>query len=529
MSNSRRNMSSTNTSTDTSTDANSSSDNSLSLPWVQSLSTSNIPFDTSTITSTSSSNISNKKQTSIFSWNILAQHLFDSTQHWYKYVSPNDPVHKWSDRWPVIKDEIQSSDGDIICLQEVEFTVFDEDILPSMQSLGYDGIAQNSKSRSRGHSYGVATFWKKDRFQLRDAMHRSRTMITTLEDIGNVQISSLSTDTNTDTNINTDNNKRDANNEIVAILNCHLEGNPNKSVTRVKQLQSALKTLKNKYSHHQVIICGDFNCKLGESACSTFLHHGSCPKDVPIVEWGRKLPQQQKDELVKIKKHGYNLHSAYPMDLMTKNPSEYITFVNEPRQFSVGLDQIWYHSNNPSPSPSSSTVVGLRHPFHSPEHRNQVIKNGLPSRFHPSDHMPIGCILEWDVSSENNYKDLCRLHEEPYHLESIKLLLRTEKSKEDKKDRTVEDALNEMAELFNACPFASEEHRLEAEFVISPVEGLPTPRGVKPSDEQILQVKKRRTMKKKLWEEVSTDVRQMIERCIVLQKEATTIQSRYSW
>lgn len=487
----------TNTSATASMSTGTFSFSSTSLPWVNSLSTTAEKNSDNAIDSTNHSSII-KKQTSIFSWNILAQHLFDETQQWYQHVSPNDEiVHKWSNRWPVVKKEIQQSDSDIICLQEVEFTAFDEDILPSMNDLGYDGIMQDNKGKKNGHGYGVATFWKKGKFTMQNVSHHSRTMLTTLEDQGAAGAG-----------------------EVIAVINCHLEGNPTKSVTRVRQLYKSLKEIKNKFTHHHLIVCGDFNSQMGQSACSTYLNQGSCPKHIPIVEFGRELSKDKIEELDKvIGEHEYNFRSAYPVELMANDPFEYITFVNTPGSFTAGLDQIWYHSDLHS-STLSDTVVGLKHPFHSTEHRNQVLQYGLPSKYNPSDHMPIGCILEWGIDNNNNKKDL--------HKSRQKLQIPTSERKrgrgfEKHENIKKEDLSKEIEELLDACPFASKEHRSEFEYVISPVEGVKA--GQKPPPEKIREIQQRREAKKKLWNVIEDDVRQFMERILILAKRLTQLKN----
>ena len=132
--------------------------------------------------------------------------------------------------------------------------------------------------------------------------------------------------------------------EIIAIINCHLEANPMRAVTRVRQLQKPLQELKKKFKHHHLFICGDLNSQLGRSACSTFLNHGSCPKTIPISEWGFQLEEHQVEELHSdIKKHGYDLHSAYPVHLALIDSTEYCTYVGAPEDVTAGIDQIWYH------------------------------------------------------------------------------------------------------------------------------------------------------------------------------------------
>ena len=453
----------------------------LSLPWVQSLATTQLPKSDNVI----------RKQTSIFSWNILAQHLFDSTPRWYTHVSPNDPVHIWQDRWQAIKNEIKSSNGDIICLQEVEPSSFEADILPFMKEIGYDGIMQKS---GRSCRYGVATFWNQQRFHEQNVSHHSRTLLVTLED---------------DFGFDQD---EETKKEVIAIVNCHLEGNPHKSVTRVRQLQSSLKELKNKYTHHHLIICGDFNCQLGQSACSTYLHFGSCPSHIPILEFGRMLDKHQIDELDRnIDHHDYNFCSAYPMEMVTNDPLDYITFASAPGQFTVGLDQIWYHSIVGSSNNDDHAVVGLKNPFHSTMHRNQVLQFGLPSRYNPSDHMPIGCILEWQVVDDKPIRDL---------YQSNQLFSNDGKDR----NRTEEDIFKEITEMFDNCMFDSKQQYSDFEFIISPVEGIEY--GQRPTQAQISQIQQRRALKRELWNDISEDTKTILERIIVLTKDLEDIRKK---
>lgn len=444
--------------------------------------------------------IPGKKQTSIFSWNILAQHLFDGSKPWFEHVPETDPVHEWNDRWPAICEEILSSESDIICLQEVEYDAFEKDILPTMRDVGYDGIIQKNNTRGKNvRGYGVATFWRQDRFQLRDVSHHSRTLMTALEDHYNPNNYVV---------------EDDKYNEIIAVLNCHLEANPMKAVTRVQQLQKPLKELKRKFKHHQLLICGDLNSQLGQSATSTFLNHGSCPKHIPTSEWGFALEEHIVEELhTTIDKHEYDLHSAYPMELGLQESPEYITYVSGPENATAGIDQIWYHDNRLSNNgPRRDLIVGLKDPFNSFEHRHLVIQYGLPSRFHPSDHLSVGCILEWDLNE--NAMDLCQNQQETSPDSSTVTSTSAEKG-QDSKDHS-ERIRQEIENLMESCKFDSDEQRSEFEFVISPVDVV---KGQKPTQDQIDAIKKRREVKKKLFSQVSDELRSAMERIIVLSKK----------
>ena len=54
----------------------------------------------------------------------------------------------------------------------------------------------------------------------------------------------------------------------------HLEGDPLAAAGRVKQLHKALKQLQSDHSHQGLIVCGDFNCQLQASACTSWLALG---------------------------------------------------------------------------------------------------------------------------------------------------------------------------------------------------------------------------------------------------------------
>ena len=152
------------------------------------------------------------------------------------------------------------SNADVVCLQEVMFTVFEDDLVPALRGLGYDGLMQNDRKRGDTHPQGVAIFWKRDKLSLSGECHRTRTMVAVLAD---------------------------SEDRRCAVVNCHLEGRPDKSVARVKQLQTTLAELVRKHPHHGLVVCGDFNCMLGSSACGAYLAFGAAAPGVllPACGW----------------------------------------------------------------------------------------------------------------------------------------------------------------------------------------------------------------------------------------------------
>ena len=111
-----------------------------------------------------------------------------------------------------------------VCLQEVMFSAYDSELLPALTAHGYRGLMQNSRKRSATHPQGVATFWKTARFELRAEYSRSRTLTAVLRDAGASAAAGCE--------------------RQIAVVNVHLEGSPSAAITRVKQLQGALKELQ---------------------------------------------------------------------------------------------------------------------------------------------------------------------------------------------------------------------------------------------------------------------------------------------
>lgn len=415
------------------------------------------------------SDVDYQRQVSIFSWNILAQHLFDSTQKWYEYVDPAAPVFSWKDRFPLISKEIERSKADIICLQEVEFDAFDNDLLPFMNEGGYAGLMQNDKRRGSNHGYGLATFWKRDKFRITNEIHRSRAMITFLEE------------------------KEDSlDQKVLAVTNCHLQGSPTKSVTRVKQLQNILSDLR-KQRHHNLLVCGDMNCMLNHSASSTYLQFGTC-KDREILEWGRPVD----NAIHHIKEHSYCMHSAYTVDLLEKYPMDYITFVSAPNCVTHALDQIWYHAD----PLDSVEVIGLKHPFRSQQHQRDVIKNGLPSKHNASDHLPIGCILQWKSGDEVDLRTRHRGYG---------------RTKYNTKKMSQAELLEESSRLLKKVVFDSPKQKEEFIFIISHEDDIDK---AEPTKDHIKLVRKRRSMKKELLCSISSGLKQDLEEIIKLMTAA---------
>jgi hypothetical protein len=244
------------------------------------------------------------------------------------------------------------------------------------------------------------------------------------------------------------------------------------------------------------VICGDFNCMMSQSAAATYMRTGSVNKGQ--LEWGKVVD----DAISAIPSHTYSLKSAYTMELLEQSPMDYITFVNEPGSFTFALDQIWYHD-----STDDVLVKGLRNPFHSPEQRKKILESGLPSEENPSDHLAIGCILEWKSDSQKN-------------------LLRSDENEFDSRDMDANECEEEALELLSICPFSSTKEKEEFMYCISEVPGLL--KSAKPTEDQIAQIRDQRARKKKFLDNAPDEVRKILERIIHLVNAARAKRNRTS-
>mmetsp|Transcript_22974 Transcript_22974/g.33829 ORF Transcript_22974/g.33829 Transcript_22974/m.33829 type:complete len:636 (-) Transcript_22974:2175-4082(-) len=481
---------------------------------------------------------------SLVSWNILSQQLYEinTLQKVAKTAKNDNPLHGiyrfgWEQRCQWIIDTLHHIDSDIVCLQEVEYDLFVKDLLPSMRRLGYDGVVQGGEGveeiqRRKGKSvraHVVATFWKRDSFEPW---------------------------TNDDSHDDNNDDDDDASScPILAVINCHLEGHPRQYAARIKQLQHSMEDLAKQKATRNIplnglCISGDFNCELQSSACSTYLRlgrvgrkgglggvHGTAAAVVPttlleseeaaeclhpILEWGKPIPE---DEMEKVSPHAFrhnSLLSAYPPYLGSTDAREHFTFCANPHRPVAGLDQIWFSS-------FSLSRIALRKPLFSYEERMNALWTGLPAPFYPSDHLPIGAILDWnscDASSsmecsidDDASSSSFRIAQRKCTEAGIRELTITEKTAPPiPKSKSPIMAYAELDMLLVTCPFDSDEQRVILESIVEDVPDVPANPKEKPSQEQLRKLSEMRERKKHLLMTASGPCRQVLQRILKLQK-----------
>ena len=68
------------------------------------------------------------------SWNILAQDYADRCSHLYGHLDSKKQLLKWPVRWSKISDEIKELDSDVLCLQEVQCSNYENEVRRSLKS-----------------------------------------------------------------------------------------------------------------------------------------------------------------------------------------------------------------------------------------------------------------------------------------------------------------------------------------------------------------------------------------------------------
>ena len=476
----------------------------------------------------SAENRPNTRPFSILSWNILSQSLYKNA------------LYSWEVRFKRIIDLIAESSPTIVCLQEVESY---ESFLDDMQALGYDGTSQGHtdvreikrRSGKLDRRHLTATFWKADHFQpinVTDSngvdyphMARGRSLTSCLQDISNVSNSSES-----------------SSGPCLSVINCHLEGHPRQYAARMTQLQHAMEDLSQRRTRgpdlNGLLIAGDFNCELQSSACSTYLRigrvgrkgglggvHGTSALAVPaslleseeaaevlspLLEWGQQIPN---DDLEQVKPHPFrrnSMMSAYPVQLGQRDPRLHFTYFANPGRPVAGLDQMWHSLNR----------IGLRKMFPSQKIRKRILKTGLPTSRHPSDHLPIGAVFDWNVCID----DACMVDATTQSCQEVgvkELSIVLDRPPPTPKPKSPMMAFAELDMLLSTCPYDTEEQREETVAIIEHVPDLPLDPKEKPSSEQLKKLAELRNRKKLLLQNVSDETRQTLQRILKLSKETS--------
>ncbi|XP_041814825.1 protein angel homolog 2 isoform X2 [Chelmon rostratus] len=189
---------------------------------------------------------------SVMSYNILSQDLLQDNAYLYRHCDPR--VLAWNHRLPNLLAEIQQYDADILCLQEVQEDHYENQIKPALQALGYQC---EYKKRTGAKPDGCAVIFKSSRLSLLSSnpveFFRPGDALLDRDNVGLVLLLRPN-----DTVGQSDPSA------VICVANTHLLYNPRRGDIKLAQLAILLAEISrlsrlSDGSTSPVLLCGDFN------------------------------------------------------------------------------------------------------------------------------------------------------------------------------------------------------------------------------------------------------------------------------
>ncbi|XP_021264821.1 2',5'-phosphodiesterase 12 [Numida meleagris] len=280
-------------------------------------------------------------------------------------------------RQNLLKKELAGYNADLICLQEVDKSVFADSLAPALDAFGLEGLF---KIKEKQHE-GLATFYRRDKFsllsqhdvafseallsdplhaELRDKLGRYpvvRDKVLQRSSVLQVSVLQSAADPS----------------RKLCVANTHLYWHPKGGNIRLIQIAVALSHIKHVahdlYPGIPVIFCGDFN-STPSSGTYGFINTGGIAED--HEDW---VSNGEEERCNMPLSHPFNLQSAC-------GEPAYTNYVGG---FHGCLDYIFIDKN----ALEVEQVIPL------PSHEEVTTHQALPSVSHPSDHIALVCDLKW--------------------------------------------------------------------------------------------------------------------------------------
>ena len=316
----------------------------------------------------------------VTSYNILAN-IYSETDLSKEVLYPYCPQYALSMdyRKSLILKELMGYHADVICLQEVDKSVYVQDLIPSLRVLNYDGV-YNAKNDLRE---GLAIFYNEERFDKLAYDYSVLAQGTDLEEFNSVWSRIENTNVtqaflNRSTIVQMVALRSKENSEILIVGNTHLYFRPEADHIRLLQayyglvyLQKCAKEIKEKNPECNVSIlyCGDFN-SVPENGVYQLMTENYIPED--YADW-KSCPNQHVENISL--KHDLNLSSAC-------GTPEYTNYT---ASFSGCLDYIFYEKD----------YLEIEQVVPMPSEEELSLYKGLPSVVFPSDHISLCADLKW--------------------------------------------------------------------------------------------------------------------------------------
>ncbi|GIY26771.1 CCR4-Not complex 3'-5'-exoribonuclease subunit Ccr4 [Caerostris darwini] len=318
----------------------------------------------------------NDESTRCLTYNVLAKMYVEEQRFPYASTKARDTCY----RKQILLKELVGYNSDIICLQEVEKSVFEKDLEPILNLKGYSGFYTR---KGGNRCEGVATFIRSSKFKVKKSYDvLLNRIIRNSKHIYDDLLNKVSSNFK-------DMNKLLVQNtvlQLLAVEHSHLPGTEllianthlysNKHNPEVRLLQAAICAyfiehyIKIEgYQNPGVIFCGDFN-SLPDSPTYNFLMSG---KYECCVTWN--IDPNSNDTMLE---HNLNLDSAC-------GTPEYTNYTES---FTGCLDYIFYNKD----------ILKVTDVVPMPRHEHVIAQVGLPSESFPSDHIPLICTFQWKNS-----------------------------------------------------------------------------------------------------------------------------------
>ncbi|XP_011158190.3 2',5'-phosphodiesterase 12 isoform X1 [Solenopsis invicta] len=283
-------------------------------------------------------------------------------------------------RKQLILKEIIGFNGDIMCLQEVDKSIYEYDLLPSLYMLNYDGVFITKNEISEG----LATFFNQDRFE--KLGFQCSVMAQNVDfpkfaaiwsKIDNDKMKERFLSRNTTIQVTTLRSKENRS-EILLIGNTHLYFKPDADHIRLLQGYYAVTYIhdvakriqeENSECNVSVILCGDFN-SVPECGIYQLMTENYVPET--CEDW-----KSNTEEAIK--------NISLTQDLCMSSACGTPEYTNYTPEFSACLDYIFYERDKFE----VEQVVPM------PSKEELTLHTGLPSVVFPSDHISLCADLKF--------------------------------------------------------------------------------------------------------------------------------------